>query len=257
MPLREMGANPESFFFDSLVWGMLFMFAFILFGAWFRRRRRARQAAEQARRLGFSALPAPDPAFAARIRRVYAPSANARAANVAWRRRDELTIYLFDVATTRGGRTHLHTSVEEDVLALVSPRVNLPPFLLVNRPAGMDQAGQLVNSRVDLALKQLGLTHGYRQVFFNHSGRLDQRMLLFTNNEEVVKPFFSPALVSFLAQDNGYVLRAVGDMLIVGRFNFNRPESSPDRAALIAGQDLLSGRIDQAIRLYDHILNDR
>jgi hypothetical protein len=250
MPLHELSFSQENFYLVFFAASLGLMFVFVWVGTWVQKRRRSRQALEQARQLGFTLLPLPDPAFANRMRCAYPPSANVRVSNAAFHRQNELLIYLCDVTTThRGENRRSQPAAEQGVVVLVSPLLNLPPFLLISRPAALESIG-LVANMVELVLKQVGLAYGYRQVSFNIDSEFDHRYLLFTNNEEPVKTFFNDSLVSLLAQTSGYVVRASGDTLLLGTINLGQPKNNPNI-------NQISERIDQAHQLYAWILDKR
>jgi len=247
--LRETGLSPEAFCPLSIAVVFVLMFTFVIVGGWLQRRNRSRLALEQARQLGFSLMPRVDPLFAERIRRAYPPSVNARVSNVAYLRQNELTIYVFDVAANRLVASKSQTDSEQGVIALVSPLLNLPPFLLVSRPAALESIG-LMTHMVELVLKKLGLAFGYRQVSFAIDSEFDHRYLLFTNNEEAVKAFFSDSLVSLLAATDGYFVRATGDTLLFSSFNLARIKKPAAVGQISAG-------LDQARQFYGWILDKR
>ena len=249
MPLTETGLSQNTFYLVSLTGGLVMMIVFGLAGGWVRRQRRSREVLAQARQLGFTLMPRFDRTFTDRIRCAYPPSANARAFNAAYRRHNELMIYLFDVRITQNENNRSQSGAEQGVVALVSPLLTLPPFLLISRPAALEKIG-LVANLVDLALKQVGLAYGYRQVSFAIDSEFDRCYALFTNNEEAVKSFFTAFLVSRLCQTGGYMAHGGGDTLLLGSFNLARAKNA-------VSTNQISERITQARQLYGWILDKR
>lgn len=249
MPLTETGLSQNTFYLVSLAGGLVIMIVFGLVGGWVRRQKRSREVLAQARQLGFTLMPRFDRAFGDRVRCVYPPSANARASNAAYRSYGELMIYLFDVRIAQNEHNRGQSGTEQGVVALVSPLLTLPPFLLINRPAALEKIG-LTAHLVDLALKQVGLAYGYRQVSLAVDSEFDRGYALFTNNEEAVRTFFTASLVSQLCQAGGYMVRGGGDTLLFGSFNLARVKN-----AISANQ--ISEHITRARQLYGWILDKR
>jgi hypothetical protein len=236
--------------FSALFFGGVgLLFVAVVIAAFVQQRRHKQEMLEIEQQLGFTRLAQPDPLFTDRMRRAYPSSDHARFSNLAFLRRDDLTIYLFDVTTRRNSGGRSQSGSDEGVIALISPQLNLPPFLMISHITALENIG-LVAGMVDLALKQVGLSYGYRKVPFAIDSEFDRRYLLLTNNDEAVKAFFNDALVSHLAQTDGYVVRASGDTLLFGSFYMQRPKNSDSRNPVVE-------RIQQAHQLYDWILNDR
>ena len=90
--------------------------------------------------MGFQILPIADQGFKDRIRKVFPVTMQANPSNIAWRSQGELLVYLFDVSLRRQGTSH-GRSVETGNVGLVSPRLNLPSFLLVGKPIEFEKIG--------------------------------------------------------------------------------------------------------------------
>lgn len=235
---------------DTLFWIVFFVLftlacVVIVIAATLQTRKRKKEALEQAQQLGFTILPKPDSDFIKRVEGLFPPRASVTISNVARRIQGELTLYLLDIRVKNQGNGKDNSVDENGTLTLISPRLNLPPFLLVGRPLQIEQLG-MVSSLFNQLFSRVGDWYGYKPLSYNLDSEFDRRYILFTNDEAAVRALFTDRLVEHLAQTTGYLVRAKKDMLLFGAYSM-QPQASPTLT-------ITTERINQARQLYEWII---
>lgn len=217
--------------------GALIIIAFLVIFAgtiaWIVALNRSTQARQQetAHTLGFQPIE-PSEELVEQISGVYRrhrPQVEYRLENVYQRRMPDGDMFLFDLVDAAGEDGN---QSEQQSLAVVSPGLNLPHFLLFPRASFTGLAGSLANRLLEWAASQAG-----EQIEFPDAPGFGERYLLTSLEPEQVRSFFHPSLLQQLAQTRQGAVQAWGQVFIYSQIAFNQQPTS---------QESLSQRVNEA-----------
>lgn len=208
----------------------------ILFGgalAWIITANRKARAVlqETARTFGFQPIE-PTAELVDQISGVYRrhrPQVEYRLENVYQRRMPDGDMYLFDLVDASGEES---SQSEQQSLAVVSPGLNLPHFLLFPRASFAGLAGSLANRLLEWAASQAG-----EQIEFPDAPGFDERYLLASLEPEQARQFFHTSLLAQLGQTRHGAVQGWGQVFIYSQIVFSREP---------AAQESLSQRVTEA-----------
>lgn len=210
-----------------------FLLIFVATLAWIITANRKAQAQlqETAHTLGFQPIE-PSPELVAQITGVYRrhrPQVEYRLKNVYQRRMPDGDMFLFDLVDASGEDGNRN---EQQSLAVVSPDLKLPHFLLFPRAELAGLAGSLANRLLEWAASQAG-----EPLEFPDAPGFGERYLLASLEPEQARSFFHPSLLQQLAQTRQGAVQAWGQVFIYSQIAFSRQPT---------GQESLSQRVNEA-----------
>jgi hypothetical protein len=199
--------------FGLVCFGAFFLLFFVLLivGLAYSRKRRL-AVNEFARQSGFVAEKSANPEFVEKLREVYAPVQLLRVSNVSKKIEEDKILYLFDVSTRGENMSHnsgSDTSSEQDNIAIESPHLNLPPFMLISRvpiPAFLEAK---VENLIDFGIAQMGYT-----LWQNIPPSFDAGYQLFVKTDPRVESLFTDAVLTKIAGLGALAIRGNGRVLI-------------------------------------------
>lgn len=202
--------------------------------------RSSRQANKSERllvtQLGFTPIE-PDATMIAKLTALYQqdrPGHHLKLQRVAQRAIPEGNLLLFDMVDTDGEED---TWLANYAVAVISPRLNLPHFVLYPK-AGQDTwLANLAGRVVEWAVARLG-----EPVPFPEYPEFQQRYAMIANEPDAVRHFFTKTRLEQLAQTRYYAIRASNDL-------FAFFENAPQLWAF--NHSTLSQRIERALQLLD------
>ena len=210
-----------------------FLLIFVATIAWIitANRKESTKLQETAHTLGFQPIES-SAELVAQISGVYRrhrPQMEYRLENVYQRRMPDGDLYLFDLVGDSGENGNQN---EQQSLAVVSPHLNLPHFLLFPRAELAGLAGSLANRLLEWAASQAG-----EQIEFPDAPGFDERYLLASLEPEQARLFFHPSLLAQLGQTRHGAVQGWGQVFIYSQVVFSRAP---------AAQESLSQRVTEA-----------
>lgn len=211
-----------------LAGGVLIALAVLGWGIPLHRRRKARR--ERAiRALGFTAC-APGDALTDRVREVYrtlglqgaSADADFELRSVHRRRIEQGDLYLFDLHRTDGGED---LNAGQKVMAVMSPRLNLPPVALFPKSPRRDRTSKLANRTMEWMMKRVG-----NVVDVPGCPEFDQRFVVSSPRPDDVRGFLVRDRLRRLARSEMISVHAGGNLFTV--VPFPATWKGPDAAAL-------------------------
>jgi hypothetical protein len=224
------------------------MFALICIGGFFllvgivillsalQSQKRKRDFAATIAQLGFQPLPQGDAVLLGLLQNLYAPARVNRVRNLAARREGDETYYLLDITYT-SPRTSYNSSssmtTENNNAVIISPHLDLPPFILMNRIKAPGALAGMADSVLIYAAGAAGFTE-YKEV----PTVFDMNYMLFVKEDPRVKTAFTDELLSQIGLLDGVVGRGYGQLLLLNRFDL-RGSSKLDALKLTEQVNLL------------------
>jgi hypothetical protein len=184
------------------------------------RKRRVRKR-NRAVELGFMPIEAIPSSIQDRISWLHShhPNQKLEIRDLAIRKRTDYTLFLLDLYDTGGDET---SSIQADMILLISPQLSLPRFTLIPR---ISQSGVLAEW-VNRALEALISRQGDKLIELQ-DGHFNRSFMLFGEDQRIVSDFFDRT--SFLSTHlNQYVtIEAGGDAFTFGRLSFPSQAQHP------------------------------
>lgn len=183
--------------------------------------KRKKALLENAHQLGFTPQSKPDPELLTRLNKLYFPAKVEKLSNLARKIFGDETYYLFDCQTSNSNQTsdtNGNSSLEYANFAILSPHLDLPPFMLITRLPSMPGAleGMLENLIV-MAAARAGLQE-YQAV----SPEFSLKYMLFTRDDPRCEKVFTNEVLAWIAHQEQLVVRGEDDLLIYNRYEFRR-----------------------------------
>ncbi|NJN93395.1 MAG: hypothetical protein HC875_04545 [Anaerolineales bacterium] len=224
---------------DSLglivVLGILLVFGLIVFWMFTSARKEIDRKRQMAQTLGFSSIE-PDPALTAVISQVY-PSAKSKPCyelrHVTHKILDNGKMVLFDLVETSGED---NSYPEEQAVAVISARLDLPPFTLFPKADTEGWLTNLANQALTWAVSKVGTP-----VEFPEVPEFQRRYMVTSADPDATRRFLTEDILRRLAQTRLCTLHAGGQV-----FTFS--ELNPSRKALTI--EMLHERVRQAADIF-------
>lgn len=223
-----------------LITGVALLVGWIVFAAIRAQQHSRRELLDAARDLGFTPADT-SPEFLARLADLYArPSPGAKqpalksykTGDVFRRRLPEGEMFIFDLVDTSGDQNN---RTEKQAVAVVSPRLDLPRFVLLPR-IGAGSAFAPVVSRV---LSWLARHYG-NPVEFPHVPEFAQHYLVSSPDPEGTRRFLTPDRLHRMAEIRNMGMHAGRDMFTLTHY---------DLAGRVPARQRLRERVDHATRI--------
>lgn len=134
-------------------------------------------------------------------------------------------LYLFDVLDTGGSET---ATEAERALAVVSPSLDLPRFILIPRPDFGGRATGVLAQLAERALTWATSRTGLEEITFEGDLEFNEAFITLVREPEAVRSFLTDRRrTEVLQMSRRYVLDAVGNTLLISRNPVER-EQAPD-----------------------------
>ena len=202
-------------------------------------RRQAQRKRDLALAMGFVALEA-EPELETKLTRLYRQTLSEgefRLENVFRRDLPNGSLYLFDMLDTSGNET---TQVEEQTVAIVSERLDLPTFFLYPQADTTGGITDLANRVLRWVVSRVGTP-----IDFADAPDFQRRYLVSSPEPDRTHWFLSGERVKRLTQTYLCIIHAGGDLFTFSQFS---PKPSADRSTV------LGERIELAMEIYQVLL---
>jgi hypothetical protein len=181
-------------------------------------RKRGKKSVETAQQIGFTALDSIEPEVLQQLRELYQPTRLDRVSYVAKKVDGDEQIYLLDAFTSsRDNRSRNSGNVEYRNVVMISPRLNLPAFLLIQRMPKLGPLGGVLDDMITTGASMEGF-----QLYDNVPGDFDLRYMLYVAPGADVARAFTDAAFAQLAQTKGIVARGLGHALVFNTYDVHR-----------------------------------
>jgi hypothetical protein len=195
--------------------GALLILALIVWGIQ-RRRAGSQVRHESLLSLGFAPVESPDPAVVERIERLAARGSlgrgvprQVRLEKLHRRPLARGALYLFDLVAYGSGETER----AEDVVAVISPTLDLPWMALVSLPQMGSAAQGLLGGLAEQAINWALSRSGMQRCDFSHAPLFDQRYAVLCRDEETARAFLDDSRTYDLARlERSYWIETAGDI---------------------------------------------
>jgi hypothetical protein len=183
-------------------------------------RRQGKETQRLARQLGFMPPVGPDETFMQRVRELYRPTSVRRVSNLMKKVEGIGSLYIFDVMTSETARPYNSENSgtsETRNIAILSPYLDLPPFLLMQRMAAPGALGQALDNLIATGASWAGFSE-YDLV----PPDFNLRYALYVREDPRVERVFTSEALSALAQREHLVARGENDLLVVNNYDVRR-----------------------------------
>lgn len=224
-----------------IIFGALAFFALLVYLAIHTDRSDAENKRKLTAALGFTPIE-PDERLNAKISQLYMSGTRGKNFCLKHVSRKELPdgeMYLFDVIETSGEDNSIS---DQQALAIVSHRLNLPPFVLYPKvDSDTYMLGGFANKLIRWATTFIG-----QPVDFPEYPDFQKKYTVSSPDPEPVRRFFSPSLARTLANTSLYQMYAGGDAFTFSRLNtkFKKPD-----------QEILAECVNQAMYIFQGFLD--
>lgn len=224
-----------------IVSAILLLFVLVVYGMITSARKETAAKAQMAAMLGFSPC-SPDPALLAQFLSLYPNRqlAHSEFKNVFRKVFPDGEIYLFDLTDTSGSES---TRVENQAVAVLSPRLDLPPFMIYPLAGVQGWAAGLANRVMRFVAGKIGTP-----VEFPEVPEFQSRYLLSSWDPVSARQFFEPQMIRQLAQTSLLSIDGSGSLFILASFD-------PTMRKL--DQQSLSNRVNQALEVFSILQQGR
>jgi len=171
--------------------------------------KRKKQLTSVANQFNFSPLAALPPEIMEALKTLYIPSRVTQIKNIYSHLFGDETYYLLDIYS-RSSAFSNEENMETASLAVHSPHLDLPNFLLYYRVQAPGKLGGWIDSLVQNAMMQSAL-RSYQDV----PPDFDLKYGLYTPDIEAAARFFTPELLSQIASIDGIYARGQGSLLVL------------------------------------------
>jgi hypothetical protein len=195
--------------------------------------------------LGFVPQQKADIELLAKLQAVYAPARVAKVSNLATRLVGDEHYYLFDcsyITPSTYSNQPASSATEYNNVAVLSPHLDLPPFILLCR---MKAPGALAGL-ADRVLTMGAASAGFKE-YLEVPTVFQMNYMLFVNDDPRVKEAFTDTLLNKIGLMDSVVGRGAGQLLIVNRFNL-RASSKLDEGKLSEQVNLARQMTDMLVK---------
>lgn len=223
-----------------LITGAVLLVGWVVFAAIRAEQQKRRDLLEAARNLGFTPA-ASDPGLAARLTELYVhtPSKSKHSAkppyklqNVFKKRMSEGDVFIFDLVDTSGDDS---SQTEKHAVAIVSPRLDLPRFVMLPRIGGSSALAPVANKVLAWVARNYG-----SPVDFPHAPEFAQHFMVCSVDPEATRRFLSGDRLRRLAEMRNVGMHAGGHMFTVTHYAMSTREPVRQK---------LRERVDDAMRI--------
>jgi hypothetical protein len=200
------------------VGGFIVVVCFFLLLSAFQARKRKNGFTAAIGQLGFAAQTQPDPELAAGLQRLFEPAKVNSLKNVAVKLMGDENYYLFDITyTSPQYSNHSSSSVNTEFnnVAILSPHLDLPPFILLNRMKIPGALAGLADSVLIYGAASAGFSE-YKQV----PPVFQMNYMLFVKDDPRVATAFTDELLNRIGLLDNIVGRGEDRLLMLNRFDF-------------------------------------
>jgi hypothetical protein len=168
--------------------------------------------------LGFVPQQKADVELLAQLQAIYAPAKVNKVTNIATRLVGDEHYYIFDCTyitpSTYSNQSSSSSATEFNNLAVLSPHLDLPPFVILSRTKAPGALAGIADNFFAMAAASAGLKE-YREV----PTIFQMNYMLFVNDDPRVKDAFTDTLLTQIGMMDGVIARGSGQCLVVNRFN--------------------------------------
>lgn len=165
---------------------------------------------------GFTPQAQPDADFMAALAALYAPSKIAKVSNLARKLFGDENYYLFDVTSITPSYSSNSTSssnVEYSNVGILSPHLDLPPFMLMMRVAAPGRLGGMLDN-----LLVMGAANNGFHELTGVTTAFQINYMLFVKDDVSAREVFTDPVLDRIALLDRVVARGEGRLLIFNRF---------------------------------------
>lgn len=168
--------------------------------------------------LGFRAQPQADAEFLSHLQKLYEPAQVKKVSNVAVKLVGDERYFLFDITytSTRMSSNDSEPSIntENNNVAVLSPYLDLPPFILMNRIKAPGALAGMADGVLSYAASAAGFRE-YKEV----PTVFEMNYMLFIKDDPRLETAFSDQLLNQLGLLDGVVGRGLDKLLVLNRFD--------------------------------------
>jgi len=201
------------------------VFAVLLLITIVQTQKRKKGLLESTRVLGFVSQAKPDPELLAGLNKIYAPAHVEKLLSLSCKDFGSETYYLFDIQTSKldqNAESSSEGSTEYANIAVLSPHLDLPPFIMMARITAMPgMLAGMVENLIRSAVARAGL-----EEYQNVTPEFNLKYMLFTKNDARNEIVFSEAMLTWVAQQEQIVARGEGDLFIYNRFDLQHGQKT-------------------------------
>lgn len=183
-------------------------------------KKRGKGASSAAEQAGFTNLSIPEEALMERLSVIFQPSTVNKVEYIGKRQTGDEQVYIFDIMTISprySQRQHNSGNSEYRTVAVISPQLNLPPFILV----GKMNAPAFVSSVMDDLIDMGASMSGYTEVE-NVPPDFSLKYSLYVKEDVRNNAVFSDTVLSQIAQVPSMIARGMDDTLVFNTFDARR-----------------------------------
>ncbi|HWQ45847.1 MAG TPA: hypothetical protein VN376_03210 [Longilinea sp.] len=202
-------------------------------------KKRGKSAASAAQQVGFVNESKPDIALMERLEEIFQPSKVNRVEYLGKRVEGDELIYIFDIMTSSPRyyqRQRSSGNSEYRTVAVISPHLNLPPFLLVGRVNAPAFVGNAINDMMDMGASMAGYTE-----VENIPPAFSLNYSLYVKEDVRNNAVFTDTVLTQIAQVPLMVARGMGDTLV-----FNTMDA---RRGIVMDANAIAAHVTKAIQL--------
>jgi hypothetical protein len=202
-------------------------------------KKRGKGASSAAEQAGFTSLSKPDDALMERLRVIFQPSTVNKVEYLGKRVQGDELVYIFDIMTISprySQRQHNSGNSEYRTIAVISPHLNLPPFILVGKMNAPAFVGNAFDALMDMGASMAG----YSEVE-NIPPDFSLTYSLYVKDDVRNNTVFSDTILSQIAQVPLMVARGMDDTLIFNTFDARR--------GIVMDSNAISAHVAKAMQL--------
>jgi len=196
--------------------------------------------------LGFQAQPQADAEFLGHLQRLFAPSQVKKVSNLAVKLVGDERYFLFDITYTSPRMSYDDSgssiNTEYNNVAVLSPHLDLPPFILMNRIKAPGALAGMADGVLSYAATAAGFTE-FKEV----PTVFQMNYMLFVKEDPRLATAFTDQLLGQLGLLDGVVARGLNQLLVLNRFDL-RGSSKLDSVKLADQVTLLRQMTDWLVK---------
>jgi hypothetical protein len=199
------------------VGGFMLVICLILLLSAFQAGKRRKGFAEAASRLGFTAQPKADVELLAKLQSVYIKAKVNKVTNVASKLVGDERYYIFDVSYTSmafSSNQSSSSTTEYNNVGVISPHLDLPPFILLNRMKAPGALAGIADSMLTMGAASAGFTE-----FTEVPTVFQMNYMLFGSDNALLRDTFTDTLLNKIGMMDNVIARGGGQVLIINRFD--------------------------------------
>ncbi len=202
-------------------------------------KKRGKGASTAAEQAGFTNLSKPDDALLERLKTIFQPSTVNKVEYLGKRVQGDELVYIFDIMTISprySQRQHNSGNSEYRTIAVISPHLNLPPFILVGKMNAPAFVGNAFDALMDMGASMAGYTE-----VENIPPDFSLNYSLYVKEDVRNNSVFSDTALSQIAQVPLMVARGMDDTLVFNTFDARR--------GIVMDTNAISAHVAKAMQL--------